>query len=122
MTKIDAPVVELSPCPFCGGEAELIETIGSQASAFSPYFRVTCAECGVYQDQWDERKPAITAWNTRHCPDPVASAEADLLGAAIEAIRKAKSELLNGNGEVMSIIAAMSHLDAILSQVREVRG
>lgn len=52
----------------------------------------------------------------------IEAAEADLLGKALEAARKAKRELENGNGEVMSIIAAMSHLDAILSQVREVRG
>lgn len=52
----------------------------------------------------------------------VSAAEGDLLGRCVEAARKAKRELENGNGEVMSIIAAMSHLDAILSQVREVRG
>ena len=74
---------ELLPCPFCGGVAELVETMGSQASAFSPYFRVTCAECGVHQDQWDERKPAIAAWNTRATPK---SSEGELLEEAIEVL------------------------------------
>lgn len=72
---------ELKPCPFCGGQAELIETMGSQAAAFSPYFRVTCTDCGIHQDQWDERKLAISAWNTR--ADTTIRAENELMREAL---------------------------------------
>lgn len=65
-------MIELKPCPFCGGEAEFVETV--------PHYNhyVQCKKCaamvGRTSRQWDSRHEtlwfkndtdAIKAWNRR---------------------------------------------------------
>jgi Lar family restriction alleviation protein len=59
-------MVELKPCPFCGGEAALKEMAPYPNQAPDRWF-VTCEACDVLPDSaWDEPKAeAIAAWNTR---------------------------------------------------------
>lgn len=56
-------MVELKPCPFCGGEAVLFTTLTGQK-----HF-VECPECGAGFDQdylWsDTKEQAKSKWNTR---------------------------------------------------------
>lgn len=51
---------ELSPCPFCGGEAEF-ETYGGTACA------VTCRKCrcGTPTVRLNDGEQAVEAWNRR---------------------------------------------------------
>lgn len=56
---------ELKPCPFCGGEAEVIE----QNNGFRIWHQAFCANCRVSQCVRDYRtiEQAIVAWNKRTC-------------------------------------------------------
>lgn len=56
---VDQMNKELKPCPFCGGEAELVE-LGIKV--WSP--RCTQCECRLNQVYRSEQK-AIEAWNRR---------------------------------------------------------
>lgn len=49
---------QLKLCPFCGGKAEIIETI------FYDY-KVACEECGASIPHCDSEEMAIKAWNRR---------------------------------------------------------
>lgn len=51
--------IELKPCPFCGGEAELVID-----EPFKGFTFVECHECGSRGSISKERQ-AIKAWNTR---------------------------------------------------------
>lgn len=52
-------MIELKPCPFCGGEAELVID-----EPFRGFTFVECHECGARGSISKERE-AIKAWNTR---------------------------------------------------------
>lgn len=49
--------IKLKPCPFCGGEAELI---GEYSNIF-----VFCSECRCSTEILNTERKAIQAWNTR---------------------------------------------------------
>jgi hypothetical protein len=48
---------ELTPCRFCGAEAELIEDMNAFA------WKAGCTECGNDTDLYGDRREALTAWN-----------------------------------------------------------
>lgn len=50
---------ELLPCPFCGGEAALMEF------QVIPDPHIRCQECGAQTEDQHERGDAIAAWNRR---------------------------------------------------------
>lgn len=52
-------MTKLKPCPFCGGEAKLIDDDLSY---------VICTECGIHPYHRISLRDAIEAWNTR--PNP----------------------------------------------------
>lgn len=56
-------MIELKPCPFCGGEADCSN------SRFIQYGRkkwaVECPCCGVVSHFFDTEEEAIAAWNRR---------------------------------------------------------
>ena len=55
--------IELKPCPFCGGEAELVDYGVSGA-----YEVVQCSDCWVRTRLFDKSikiKSAVDAWNRR---------------------------------------------------------
>jgi Lar family restriction alleviation protein len=68
--------VELKPCPFCGGEAELT---GYRA----PEFWVHCPQigCKASTEAFGSKDKAIAAWNTR-----ATTAQLDALREAREAL------------------------------------
>jgi len=62
---------ELKPCPFCGGEAEIIggpedwhPTYDDPDSGGHPYAVVCECGCGMYAAYYDAQQ-AIDAWNRR---------------------------------------------------------
>ena len=63
-------MIELKPCPFCGGEADLIETSNLGSWGVSVSF-VRCSVCWIDGESGNNiiRKKAnniaIKAWNTR---------------------------------------------------------
>lgn len=88
--------------------------------------RVPSAKSGLY----NRRAPAnarliVSACNSykRHCTDPVSAAEGDLLGRCVEALRKVSAvRSTNWNDDDdPDMVEAYNAVDAILSQVREVR-
>ncbi len=92
------------PCPFCGGAPELLETGASQASGSLTVFRVVCADCGIYQDSWDEKQTAVNTWNTRACT--AAERQRD---AAMDALRVAREALVQGRHQFSHY--ELQHLD-----------
>ncbi|WP_027859235.1 Lar family restriction alleviation protein [Marinobacterium jannaschii] len=72
---------KLKPCPFCGGEAELIE-------AQYPY--VECTECGISIDFLRNRefdhKAAVDKWNARHIPEGYVLVPVEPTKAMFEAV------------------------------------
>lgn len=65
--------MEIKKCPFCGGEAELIEDlyvdppdiIGGGRNPDFDSFCVRCKNCPTYPFERDSKKEAIKAWNRR---------------------------------------------------------
>ena len=56
-------MTDLKPCPFCGGEADILE---HQFEGFSPTYGVTCLDCNCETYQFfDTEDEAIAAWNRR---------------------------------------------------------
>lgn len=53
---------ELLPCPFCGGEAEIL-TAESMHGGY--LFGIMCNDCRSRGDVFDTEAEAIEAWNTR---------------------------------------------------------
>lgn len=69
-------MTELKPCPFCGGEAELVEgEYGMYLVGYAIYCKGTCGAklgvtgrlCEAYEwtPYFDTEAEAIAAWNTR---------------------------------------------------------
>lgn len=58
---------DLKLCPFCGGEAEVLEYY-LKGVANKKHFFCQCKSCGTRKKNWTgyaSRRNAITAWNTR---------------------------------------------------------
>jgi Lar family restriction alleviation protein len=53
-------VIELKPCPFCGGEAEF-ERLGTRRQSCI----VVCTECGCHHESSDENEHNGSSWNRR---------------------------------------------------------
>ena len=77
-------MTELKPCPFCGGEAEFIDTDARYSGHnYSVYFKIKCKKCltepygasgyigfnlrknGEFNVWHDDRPGAIAKWNRR---------------------------------------------------------
>lgn len=57
---------ELRNCPFCGGEAEMLNHFRIKKPKTYTFFRVGCKECGLrYPKFSDSREAATEAWNRR---------------------------------------------------------
>ena len=65
----------LKPCPFCGGEAEVIEAYGWLVQCTSCFASVgqNCTEGGFLAGDYQTEAEAIAAWNTR-TPDQAIAA------------------------------------------------
>lgn len=56
--------INLLPCPFCGGEAELLHT---QTYSAHTLFWVECMECDCKTSDFEDvlgKEKAVAAWNT----------------------------------------------------------
>ena len=53
---------DLKPCPFCGGEAEML-TAESMNGGY--LFGIMCNDCCSRGDVYDTEAEAIAAWNSR---------------------------------------------------------
>lgn len=82
MTTHPAPqlaLIEMQPCPFCGGKPSLFPPTCKKSDKYDPRDRafpeVRCCAVRVEGKDWDQSgKTAITAWNTR----PQSRPEAEL--------------------------------------------
>lgn len=70
------PRLELLPCPFCGGNAQIFQHTGYGNPTVKGKFKVECADeisdegCGCKIDEWwDTEELAIKSWNTRVPPE-----------------------------------------------------
>ena len=73
--------VDLLPCPFCGGEAELHENTSGQAQGFVPVFNPGCKACDVRSPDWyGTEAEAIAVWNTRTAAEAASRAMIIQLG------------------------------------------
>ena len=52
---------KLKPCPFCGGEAKLINIL----NYYGDIYWVKCEECNAETPSDFEKDEAIAAWNRR---------------------------------------------------------
>jgi Lar family restriction alleviation protein len=74
------PLIDLLPCPFCGGEAKLYQ---SDPRLPGSSCNVECPGCGSESAWFISADLAITAWNTRAMPT-VQPEPAPALGAEWE--------------------------------------
>lgn len=76
---------ELKPCPFCGGEAKLMEN--------APEKFVRCLECEASVGLWGLAETAINEWNTRPFENQAETQKREIVSASmlIEAILKIKA-------------------------------
>ena len=56
------PNIELKPCPFCCGEAQIGRKSIGQRKAL---YRIECRMCLIYQSWYGRLKDAVEAWNRR---------------------------------------------------------
>lgn len=56
---------ELKPCPFCGGEAELVEKFVRRGFLLSHRYVIKCNRCGKEDREYFYRFEAVEAWNRR---------------------------------------------------------
>lgn len=56
---------ELKPCPFCGGEAEIVDIDPTPHYVAETHW-VACKECKASTNYSKNRDKAIEAWNRRH--------------------------------------------------------
>jgi len=49
-------MIELKPCPFCGGKAEIMGVT---------YVYIECPDCGVKTRGYRDEEDAIETWNRR---------------------------------------------------------
>lgn len=56
---------KLKKCPFCGGQATLVENFDD--------VWVRCENCGAITDFFRTAKEAVTAWNTRQIENKLES-------------------------------------------------
>lgn len=62
-TPEPVPSKDLLPCPFCGGEAEIIR-VGDRCQSA----QVGCTECSCTLESCDEGERSGWSWNTRTAP------------------------------------------------------
>jgi len=55
--------MELKPCPFCGGEADIVR--GSSLDNSNPWHKVYCKACQNRTWEHPRKMNAIASWNTR---------------------------------------------------------
>lgn len=55
-------LIDLEPCPFCGGGAELHD---SQRNPRVPMWWVRCKLCGASTATHSTKEKAVAAWNRR---------------------------------------------------------
>ena len=72
-------MVDLKPCPFCGGEADLSND-ACQDSNGGKLWSVECPKCGVFVSEKD-KNVVLQIWNTRK---PMEEAVAELEAFARE--------------------------------------
>lgn len=49
-------MIELKPCPFCGGQANTSDVIG---------IRVECYDCEIHTCWYETEEQAVEIWNKR---------------------------------------------------------
>lgn len=54
--------INLKPCPFCGGEAEIVE---QKHREYASTFYVRCKGYCIKQHDFRDKERAVEAWNTR---------------------------------------------------------
>lgn len=58
--------IQLLPCPFCGGEAELIQDFNHPSRPAAIAWQVDCVECWIETLYHNTPEEAAAFWNTRH--------------------------------------------------------
>lgn len=57
-------MIDLKPCPFCGGDAEL-KTWWAGLGVRRYIHRVQCSKCRCNSGDWKIKPKAVEAWNRR---------------------------------------------------------
>ena len=69
-------MIELKPCPFCGGKADCSKD-GISDMDGKPMWWVECPACGISTSGSYERQPEVDAWNSRTGKDVNVATNAD---------------------------------------------
>lgn len=81
-------MIELKPCPFCGGEADMVQSGTSRQSCI-----VECSSCGARRESGDEGENSGRLWNERVIEAALAAAPQGEPVAFHELLREAEAEV-----------------------------
>ena len=77
---------ELKPCPFCGGEAILLEDSFWETYNETGRNTVVCNSCGATMLETKERRDVVAAWNERAESDELRGLLRDILDNCMDGV------------------------------------
>lgn len=97
---------KLKPCPFCGGEAELVNIDAAGVQGIPDPVTVCCKECKCSTNWFSKEWEAIDAWNSRASDGTIdiAMLETKLRKYADKKCYDGEIELANGILKAVSFI------------------
>jgi Lar family restriction alleviation protein len=113
----------LLPCPFCGGEAALLDAGPWPDGHYTWSPMCISGPCAVWNTYYDTKAEAIAAWNRRaHIASETSAYEAGKADAVAKVVAYLRQPVMGGDGWQSVSDAHADAADAIASGAHERNG